>query len=182
MLATRDKIIALAEELIRTKGYNAFSYRDIAERLNIKNAAIHHYFRSKGDLGKAVIIQTQESFQQQTEVWEELNPKEKLMNFIQVYQNSQLKSWLCFMGALGPAYETLPEVMQIELTSASHEIRSWLRKTLREGMDQGFFHFKESPEQKTDLIITAYLSSLILSRVTKENLFESVNQAILQGL
>ncbi|MBB4046226.1 AcrR family transcriptional regulator [Bacteroides reticulotermitis] len=39
----------MADELIKTIGYNAFSYADISKQLNIKNAAIHYYFPTKSD-------------------------------------------------------------------------------------------------------------------------------------
>ena len=48
---TRNEIIRLGSELIRSIGYNSFSYADISKALNIKNAAIHYYFPSKSDLG-----------------------------------------------------------------------------------------------------------------------------------
>ena len=37
---TRNEIIRIGNELVRSVGYNAFSYADIAKALNIKNAAI----------------------------------------------------------------------------------------------------------------------------------------------
>ena len=47
MSITREKILELGENLIRTKGYNAFSYQDISSKLGIKNAAVHYYFPTK---------------------------------------------------------------------------------------------------------------------------------------
>ena len=52
---TRNEIIRIGSELIRSVGYNAFSYADIAKVLNIKNAAIHYYFPTKSDLGEVII-------------------------------------------------------------------------------------------------------------------------------
>ena len=66
MLPTRKKIVVIADQLIRNKGYNAFSYADIASKLNIKNAAIHYHFQSKAVLGKAVISASREKFMKNT--------------------------------------------------------------------------------------------------------------------
>ena len=38
---TADKLLDLAQELIQTRGYNAFSYRDLADRVGIKLLAVH---------------------------------------------------------------------------------------------------------------------------------------------
>src|SRR6516165_9972861 len=54
-LDIRQKILEVAETLIQTKGYNAFSYRDIAKIVGIKTSSIHYYFPSKADMGKAVV-------------------------------------------------------------------------------------------------------------------------------
>ena len=58
---TRSEIIRLGSELIRSIGYNSFSYADISKALNIKNAAIHYYFPSKSDLGVEIIRENRHS-------------------------------------------------------------------------------------------------------------------------
>jgi TetR/AcrR family transcriptional repressor of nem operon len=52
---TADQILDLAEMLIQTRGYSAFSYQDISDALGITKASIHYHFASKADLGIAVV-------------------------------------------------------------------------------------------------------------------------------
>src|ERR1700753_306193 len=52
---TAGQIPDLAETLIQTRGYSAFSYQDIADALGIRKASIHYHFASKTDLGIAVV-------------------------------------------------------------------------------------------------------------------------------
>src|SRR6201988_4888439 len=52
---TAEQILDLAETLIQTRGYSAFSYQDIADSLGIRKASIHYHFPSKTELGIAVI-------------------------------------------------------------------------------------------------------------------------------
>lgn len=47
---TRDQLLAHAEKLIRTRGCNGFSYRDLAEHVGVKTSSIHYYFPGKDDL------------------------------------------------------------------------------------------------------------------------------------
>jgi TetR/AcrR family transcriptional regulator, transcriptional repressor for nem operon len=51
----RNELLGLAETLVRTPGYNGFSYRDLAEQIGITTASIHYHFPTKGDLGEALI-------------------------------------------------------------------------------------------------------------------------------
>src|SRR5690606_25474982 len=52
---TRSALLSEAEALIRTRGYAAFSYADLSERVGIRKASIHHHFPTKEALGIAVI-------------------------------------------------------------------------------------------------------------------------------
>jgi len=52
---TKNKIMDLAENLLLSRGYNGFSYKDISLALGIKNATVHYHYPAKKDLGVAVI-------------------------------------------------------------------------------------------------------------------------------
>lgn len=52
--ATETKILDVAQEMIQTVGFAAFSYRDIAARLGLRTATLHYYFPAKADLACAV--------------------------------------------------------------------------------------------------------------------------------
>ena len=54
-MSTRSDLLTAAELLLRTKGYSAFSYADLAQEIGIKKASIHHHFPTKEGLGIAVI-------------------------------------------------------------------------------------------------------------------------------
>src|SRR5690606_22091844 len=40
---TREQLVCHAQALIRQRGYNGFSYRDLAEHVGVKTASIHYY-------------------------------------------------------------------------------------------------------------------------------------------
>ncbi|MEZ5336400.1 MAG: TetR/AcrR family transcriptional regulator [Methanolobus sp.] len=40
---------------MQCRGYNGFSYKDISQKLGIKNASIHHYYPKKEDLVAALL-------------------------------------------------------------------------------------------------------------------------------
>lgn len=183
MSETRREIVKLAEKLIRTKGYNAFSYRDISGPLQIKNAAIHYHFPSKKDVGVAVIDRNRAAFKILTSgPWKQVPIRQQLLNFIDVYDQSRQTNLICFMGALGPTYLSLPVEMQEHLTLASREIRGWLHGLLQRGLDEGVFHFDESAAQKADSIISALLASLILERIASEDVLLNVKTSILKNI
>ena len=40
---------------MQTRGYNAFSYADVAAELNLTKAALHYHFAGKAELGEALV-------------------------------------------------------------------------------------------------------------------------------
>ena len=55
MPETKTQILDIAEHLVRTTGYNSFSYADISEAVGISKAAVRHHFPAKADLGLALV-------------------------------------------------------------------------------------------------------------------------------
>ncbi|MEO9966093.1 MAG: TetR/AcrR family transcriptional regulator [Reichenbachiella sp.] len=179
MSNTRTQILDLGEELIRTRGFNAFSYKDISEKLGIKNAAVHYHFPSKEALGTAIIQQSIDLFIVKEKQWNQLSSKEQLLDFINIYQKSHDKNWSCLMGALSSSVDSLPSTMQNKLTKMAEYILNRLTQTLIEGLKKGEFHFDEEPRAKAELIISSLLSSLLLSKVMHGQIFESIVQSII---
>ena len=52
---TASRILDIAERLVQVRGFNGFSYADIASELKISKASLHYHFAGKADLGEALI-------------------------------------------------------------------------------------------------------------------------------
>lgn len=177
-MSTKNQIIDLAEQLIRSRGYNGFSYSDISKPLEIKNAAVHYHFPAKEDLGLAVIQKTMEEFEKMKSNISTAPNQAKLERFIKIYTDNQKANLVCFMGALGSTFDSLPTNMQKALNASSIEIRQWLNEVLDQGLRNKEFHFSESVAQKTDVIISSLLASLVLNKVTGDNVLNNVLNSI----
>ena len=44
---TATQILDVAERLVQVRGFNGFSYADVAAELNITKAALHYHFAGK---------------------------------------------------------------------------------------------------------------------------------------
>ena len=181
-MSTKTTIVNLADRLIRQNGYHAFSYKDISSRLKIKNAAVHYHFPTKGDLGAAVIDKSRLQFKKSIEEWSSLEPRDQIEAFLNIYSSIGNQHLVCFMGALGASFDSLPEVMQQSLHEASLEIREWLRSVLEAGLKDESMTFRESVEQKADAIVSSLLASLILNKVTNENVLENTSNSIKKSI
>src|SRR5438445_2152436 len=59
---TSEHALDIAERLVQTRGFNNFSYADIAKELGITTASLHYHFRGKAELGQALVTRYAERF------------------------------------------------------------------------------------------------------------------------
>src|SRR5688500_19860163 len=52
---TSERILDSAERLVQTRGFNGFSYADVAAELGVTKASLHYHFPGKAELGEALI-------------------------------------------------------------------------------------------------------------------------------
>lgn len=179
MKDTKNEIIRLANELIRSIGYNAFSYADISKQLNIKNAAIHYYFPAKSDLGIEIIKQNIKAFDEKICKWELLDSKQQYINYIRMHDGFVNNQWICIVGSLASSYETLPEEMQRELQILASAIIEWLTGVLDKGKQAKVFSFEETPKQKAYMVHAALLSALLMNKVLGNEVYTSIQDGLL---
>src|SRR3954454_13730435 len=59
---TAERILDSAERLVQSRGFNGFSYADVAAELGVTKASLHYHFPSKAELGEALISRYTERF------------------------------------------------------------------------------------------------------------------------
>ena len=183
-MSTRERILELGENLILTKGYNAFSYQDISSELGIKNAAIHYYFPTKANLGTSIIKTNIQRFEEMVDNMHSrgFNEVQQLDTFIKIYIKSHREQKVCLVGALSPAFDTLNEVTQNELSKMIRLILEWLTNILAAGKQKGIFVFNELPENKATIIFSSLVASLQLSKAVDAIDYKNICLSIEEGL
>ena len=57
-----SRILDVAERLVQTRGFNAFSYADVARALHVTKASLHYHFPTKARLGERLVERYRVSF------------------------------------------------------------------------------------------------------------------------
>ena len=60
--STRSRILDIGERLVQVRGFNGFSYADVAAEMSVTKASLHYHFPSKADLGEAIVARYAERF------------------------------------------------------------------------------------------------------------------------
>jgi len=167
---TADKILDLAETLIQTRGYNAFSYQDISDALGIRKASIHYHFESKTDLAVAVIERYAGNFAAALETIERDETALSLAlldHYVSPYLAfAKTPDRVCLCGALAGEILALPPELRerVALFFKSHQ--AWLTRILKRGAARGEFKLAEPADKMSRLIFGALQGALLVKRTT----------------
>ncbi len=132
---TAQRILDIAERLVQTQGFNAFSYADIAAELRITKASLHYHFATKAALGSQLIARYSENFQQALEAIdrEESDARQKLRRYAELYARALRKDRMCLCGMLASDYATLPKPMKEGVRRFFDDNEVWLARLLEDG-------------------------------------------------
>ncbi len=168
---TQDKILQTAIRLIRTKSYNSFSYKDIADEVNIKKASVHYHFDAKSTLGIAAVqeYQSKVSYLMDKLKAEEKDPLKRFDQYIGFFRHGLSNGEICLVGVMSMEINTLTKEIQDELKNFFENYTKWLVDILEDGRDKGMFQYNGSSADKALYITSAIEGALILSRAYNKN-------------
>jgi TetR/AcrR family transcriptional repressor of nem operon len=134
---TREQLLSHAQVLIRKRGYNGFSYRDLADEVGVKTASIHYYFPTKDDLLLAAVEgYTARLVAALNGIDKSLTGKERLDRYAQLFIDSP-NDQICMCGSLAADLASLSERVQQALKGFFQLHERWLEEVLTQGVNDG---------------------------------------------
>ncbi|BDI29643.1 TetR family transcriptional regulator [Capsulimonas corticalis] len=184
---TREAVLDLAQQFVQTRGYNGFSYRDLAERIGIRAPSIHYYFPSKTDLGLAMVARYQDRFLShlsRIEREEKNDPRRCLQRYVDVYRDLMATGdHLCLGAALAGEQESLPEGIAQAVRALFSENVAWLEKILDAGRAQGQFAFQGSAAIAAEALFSSIEGVMLVARAFNDvQRYETATRWLLAGL
>ena len=179
--STVDQIVEAATAVVQRRGYNSFSYADIAEAVGIRKASVHHHFPGKSDLGQEVARRYRQRF---AEALIDLGSKTddtvlRLERYADLYarQLSQ-HGRMCLCGMLAAEYATLPAGVQDEVRGFFDEQREWLARTL-----SGERWPRAEARNVADAFLAGLEGALLVSRTDGSTArFRGIARVLIDGL
>jgi TetR/AcrR family transcriptional repressor of nem operon len=163
---TASQILDVAEHLVQVRGFNAFSYADVAGELGLTNAALHYHFPSKSELGEALIARYAIRFVAAlVEIDESIaDPLRKLDAYAGLYTDVLRNQRMCLCGMLAADYETLSTGMQDAVADFFERNEKWLAGVLQRGRDAGTLSFAGSPLEEARSIVSGLEGAMLIAR------------------
>src|SRR6204780_4265019 len=101
-VSTRSRILDASERLVQVRGFNGFSYADVAAELSLTKASLHYHFPSKAELGEALIARYADRFAQALATIDANipPPPPKLDAYASLYTEVLRQERMCLCGML----------------------------------------------------------------------------------
>jgi TetR/AcrR family transcriptional repressor of nem operon len=163
---TATRILDVAEELVQRRGFNGFSYADIAAELKITTASLHYHFAGKADLGRALINRYSSRFFAALEDIEGrlTDAPARLGAYAGLYASVLREHRLCLCGMLAAEYNTLPEPMREAVIRFFDDNENWLGRVLSAGRDAHSLQFAGSSADAARMIICSLEGAMLVAR------------------
>jgi len=180
-MSRREEILKVAEDNVRRGGYNNVSHREIADKVGIKSASVHYYFKSKEDLGAELAHQYTDNFlaalgEPGTLIQQGVDPIDK---YISLFRHALIKdNKMCLCGILGAEADCLPDKVKFEVKRFFERNLEWVKQS----------YVLLNPEKSEDALsmavnlISALEGALMIGKVLEDTqLFDLAVKHLPQG-
>src|SRR4051794_34567418 len=182
---TATRILDAAERMLQVRGYNGFSYGDVAEELSITRAALHYHYKGKAELGQALIERYATRFAAALEALDETAPDAaaKLRGYAGLYLDVVSRDRMCLCGMLAAEYRTLPEPLQESVSAFFDTNSEWLRGVLEQGGVEGSLRLLGSPDDVAAMVLGGLEGAMLITRLDGDVArFSAAADRLLDGL
>jgi len=160
MADTKTRILDVAEKLTQIRGFNGFSYIDLAEEIGVKTASIHYHYKLKADLALALVERIHEehvgAFGQLDARFS--SPEKRLTALVEQFESYLKEEKFCLCGMLSAEMQSVSPAVKKRLKAYFDDMRSWVAKQLKE------LGFKDHKNRSLNFV-SALEGSLLIARL-----------------
>ena len=163
---TATAILDVAERLVQQRGFNGFSYADVARELGITKAALHYHFPGKAELGERLVQRYGERFAGALRAIDDTpaSPAEGLASYCEVYRRVLLDGRMCLCGMLAADYDTLATPMRSAVVRFFEDNEAWVAGLLERGRSDGSLVVGEPVADAARAVIAALEGAMLVAR------------------
>ena len=158
-------ILDAARMLMMDRGFNGFSFRDVAASVGIKSASIHYHYATKADLAEATAREYRLAFKDQTEQIDAGSAAEKLRAYGALFVVTlREKGQVCLGGMLAADVASLPDQVRAEVARFFADQNEWIEKTVREGQSSGQLRADLDAAMFAKMFVSSLEGAMLVSR------------------
>lgn len=183
--ATATRILNVAERLVQTRGFNGFSYADIAAEVGITKASLHYHFATKAQLGRTLIERYTGAFESALHkiMSAQTDARSRVRAYVKIYADVLAEGRMCLCGMAAAEYGTLPEPMQKALRAFFTANERWLAQLLEQAQREGYLSLRAPATEEASMLMSALEGAMLVARAMGDRArFEAMARALLVQL
>ena len=163
---TATRILDVAERLVQERGFNGFSYADVAAELNVTKASLHYHFAGKAELGQALMARYGERFAEALQVIDAggAQAPEQLAAYADLYADVLRGRRMCLCGMLAAEFGTLPGPIREGVIAFFDQNEAWLEMVLERGARDRTLRLDGSPRETAQTIVSGLEGAMLIAR------------------
>lgn len=173
--ATRDQILNAAARLIHVQGYQSTSLDDVLRESGVGKGNFYYYFKSKEDLGYAIIDRITQAFVERSLgpafADTDADPVTQIHGFLdRVLEAQRLRKCVggCVMGNLASELSDVHEGFRQQLAGIFDLWRVHLAEAVSRGQARGRLRADVDASRVAQFLVAGLEGSILLSKVAKD--------------
>ncbi|GAA3040220.1 TetR/AcrR family transcriptional regulator [Actinokineospora globicatena] len=163
---TRGALLDHATRLVRTRGYAAFSYADLAAAVGIRKASVHHHFATKELLGVELVSRYTERFQARLADIDHhaTDPVDALHRYAALYREGLSTGEACLCGVIAAEVAAVPPAVAAGVADFFHLNRTWLTTVIESGKHSGVLNPSQPPPAHAATFLSTMQGATLIAR------------------
>jgi TetR/AcrR family transcriptional regulator, transcriptional repressor for nem operon len=168
---TKTALLNCAEDAVRARGFDGFSYADLAIGVGIRKASIHHHFPTKADLALALIERYSANFYAALDAITVASDKgsDRLKAYVAACRDAlDGGSKLCLCVAFCTGRDGLSAMVLAKLDTFHVTVTAWLAEVFALGKGDGTIASVVDPQIEADACLAQVEGGQLIARAAKD--------------
>jgi TetR/AcrR family transcriptional regulator, transcriptional repressor for nem operon len=173
--STREAILAAASRLMHVHGYNHTALDDVLRESGVGKGNFYYHFKSKEELGYAILDQIVSAFLERTLEPCFADPTRPALVRVRYFLDRLLEAQRerncvggCALGNLAAELSDLHEGFRARLASVFAAWRERITVALRQAQEHGEVDGQCRPEAVADFLVASLEGAILLTKLTKD--------------
>lgn len=169
---TKSALLDSAEAAIRARGYDGFSYADLAADVGIRKASIHHHFPAKADLAQALIERYSRTVFARLEDIAAQHPTagDRLAALVATYRSAiDGGAKLCLCVAFCTGRDSLSPAVLTALDAFRVTVAAWLAEVFALAKADGSITGVSDPASEAQACLAQLEGAQLVARASKDS-------------
>ena len=159
--STKKKLLDAASLLVQTRGYNGFSFHDLAAAVGITTASIHYHFPTKANLGQQLVKRYTAEFMAALGDPKASPPSPRLRHYVGLFRAALSEGRMCLCGMIGAEVDGVPAEVSAEVREFFRANELWLMRVF-----EAAGAHTATARRKARLFVSALEGAMLIARAS----------------